>query len=117
MFGALKDKIGGGAIDSAIEKFAPALQEHMDKIKSLQPADVQDDEKFTTMIVKPMLMSISASSGGVTKLIPKFETRFTGAMMHVRDELIIVDGSTVKLAEGSMDKLPKVLLEGFKKSA
>ncbi len=117
MFGGLKDKIGGGAIDKAVEKFAPALTEHLDKIKSLKATDVNDDGKFDSLIIMPMLLSISGASGGVTKLIPKFDTRFKTAMFHVRDELIEVDGEKVKLVEDGQSKLPKVLVEGFKKSA
>ncbi len=117
MFGALKDKIGGGAIDKAVEKFAPALNEHLDKIKSLKPTDVNDDGKFDSLIIAPMLVSISGASGGVTKLIPKFNDRFKTAMFHVRNELIVIEGDKVTIVEGGQAKLPTVLVEGFKKSA
>lgn len=121
MLGGLKNKIGGGAvdkvIDKAIDKFAPALTEHLDKIKSLKPSEINDDAKFETLIIKPMLLSISGASGGVTKLIPKFDSRFTAAMFHVREELIVVDGEKVILVEDGQSRLPKVLVEGFKKSA
>ena len=117
MFGGLKDKIGGGAIDKAIDKFAPALNEHLDKIKTLKPTDVNDDGKFDSLIIAPMLLSIAGASGGVTKLIPKFDSRFKTAMFHVRNELIVVDGEKVKLIEDGQSKLPKTLVEGFKKSA
>jgi RecA-family ATPase len=117
MFGGLKVKIGGGTIDKAVDKFAPALNEHLDKIKTLKPTDVKDDGKFDSLIIAPMLLSISGASGGVTKLIPKFDDRFKTAMFHVRNELIVVDGDSVKLVEDGQSKLPKVLVEGFKKSA
>lgn len=125
MFGGLKDKIGGGvldklgdnAIDKAVEKFAPALKEHLDKIKSLKASDINDDAKFDSLIITPMLVSVSGASGGATKLIPNFDVRFKTAMLHVRDELIIVDGNNVKLVEDAQARFPKVLIEGFKKSA
>ena len=117
MFGNLKDKLCDSAVDKAINKFAPSLKEHMDTIKTLKPTDIQDNIKFKTMIISPMLISVSASSGGVTKLIPKFDERFQSAMLHVRNELVLVENDKVKLVEDSETKLPNVLLDGFKQSA
>jgi len=117
MFGVLKDKIGNGAIDKAVEKFAPSLSEHLENIKTLKPVDVNDDEKFDSLVIGPMLMSISGSSGGVTNLIPKFDDRFKEAMFHVRNELILVEGDTVSIVEDAQSKLPTALVDGFKKSA
>ena len=116
MFGKLKDNLGSGAIDKAVNKFAPSLSVHMNKIKELKPTDVLDNVKFNSMVISPMLLSISASSGGVTKLIPKFDQRFQSAMLHVRDELILIEDDKIKLAENSQTRLPTVLVEGFKKS-
>jgi len=117
MFAGLKDKASGTAVDKAVEKFAPALNKHLDKIKALKAADVNDDTKFDSMVIAPMLVSISGASGGVTKFIPKFDTRFKSAMYHVRSELIIIDGDNVKLVEDAQSKLPQVLAEGFKNAA
>ena len=88
----------------------------MDDIKSLKPTDILDDVKFSTMVISPMLLSFSASSGGATKLIPKFDERFRAAMLHVRNELVLVENDKVKLAENSQSLLPKTLIEGFKKN-
>ncbi len=117
MLGGLKDKIGGGAIEKAVKTFAPALTEHLDKIKTLKPTDINDDAKFNSLVISPMLISILAASGGVTKLVPKFDDRFKSAMFHVRNELIETDGNNVKLVDDVQAKLPSVLAEGFKKSA
>ena len=116
MLGSLKNKIGSGAIDKAVKTFSPALTEHLDKIKSLKTTDINDDAKFESLVISPMLVTILAASGGVTKLVQNFDDRFKSAMFHVRNELIEVDGDQVTLVDDVQTKLPSVLAEGFKKS-
>lgn len=115
MLGKLKNLAGSAALKPVVDKVTPMLEPHLEKIKALSPAAVQDDEQFKTTLIAPTLTAIAASTSGVTKMIPKFDEKFTNAMLHLRDELIIFDGNSVKLVDGFQGKLPTVLLEGLKK--
>lgn len=97
----------------------PSLREHLDKIHQLDGAAVKDDESYKSKFVTPTLMALAVSSSGVTKMIPNFDGRFTGAMLHLRDELICVCNASgaVTLAADCHQRLPAVLKEGFRKSA
>lgn len=114
MLGNLKNKIGDGAVQKAINKFAPEIQAQLQKITQMKPADIQSDEKFSSLVVSPALLAISASSSGATKLIPSFDTKFSNALFNVRNELVKVETDKVSLVEGFESQLPDVLMQGFK---
>ena len=71
----------------------------------------------SSIVVTPALVMVSAAGGGVTSLIPNFDARFAVAMLHLRDELVVVDETknSVELAADYQKRLPEVLVAGFKK--
>lgn len=115
MFAKFKDLAGGAALNKAIEKIAPSLKPQLEKVTTMDASVVKDDEKFTEKMIKPAILAISAASGGVTKMIPNFETKLTNCLLHSRTELMKVEGEKVSLVEGFDKKLPGVLMEGLKK--
>ena len=117
MFASLREKIGSGAMDTAINAITPILSEQMEKITGLKPSDINDDDKFDSVVISPLLLSIKAASSGVTGLIPNFNERFKGAMYHLRKELIVIEGDKVSLVENAQENLPGILLESLKQSA
>lgn len=114
MLGGLKDKMGAGAMQKAIDNFTPEIQSQLDKITSMSPDDIQNDDNFKSKIVSPALVAASAASSGATKLIPKFDIKFTNALLNVRNELVKFEGRTISLVEGYEKRLPEVLMQGFK---
>lgn len=117
--GALKDKAEGPVLQGAIAKLAPELTPHLEKLKALDPATVRDDALFKNRFITPTALALAAASGGVTSMIPGFNDRFVRGMLHVRNELIVIDESSnnVSLTADFTSRLPKVLLEGFKQPA
>ncbi len=114
---AVKGKMDSGAMAPIIDKITPHVQPHLDKVLGMSADHVQDDEKYKTNIVSPAVLAIHGSSSGATALIPRFDERFTIAMFHVRNELVICDQGKVGLAADCKSRLPSVLEEAFKKSA
>lgn len=117
--GALKDKAEGPALQGAVAKLTPALAPHLEKLKALDPATVRDDALFKSRFITPTALALAAASGGVTSLIPGFNDRFARGMLHVRNELIVIDESSnnISLAADFTSRLPTVLLEGLKQPA
>ena len=113
LFNKLKDGVsksmGEGVAKRAVEKASLVLQEELGKALKLGAKTIQDDEKYKKMVVKPALLSLAASSGGVTKLIPGFDEKFTKAMLQARDELLVFNGDEVTLADGFEKKLPGII--------
>lgn len=116
MLGKLNKATGDGAFQKAVDAIAPRLQEHLEKaVGELSPAMVQDDDSYRQSVVSPALLVASGASGGVTSFIPGFKEKFGNAMMHLRDELLVCDDSSVALAEDTRERLPGVLTEGLRK--
>jgi hypothetical protein len=115
MFGKLKEATGGAAMQKAVDAISPKLIEQTDRIKQLEPDIVRDDEAFTQKFSEPALVAMAAISGGITALIPRFKERFSSAMLHLRDELLVLDGDSVEFVEGFKERLPAVFLAGLKK--
>ncbi|HMK36038.1 MAG TPA: hypothetical protein VK463_13280 [Desulfomonilaceae bacterium] len=87
------------------------------KVLELAGNEIKCDETFINRFIKPTLGAMALATSGATRLILKFDQRFTMAMLHTRDELVIVpeDSDRVSLTEDFQERLPTVLLEGFKK--
>ncbi len=114
MLGNLKNKLGDGAVQKAIDKFAPEIEAQLKKITGMNVDDVKLDDNFKSKIVSPALLAVSAASSGATKLIPKFDIKFTNALFNVRNELVKVDTDKISLVDGFESRLPDVLMKGFK---
>lgn len=116
MLGKLSKATGDGAVQKAADAIAPRLHEHLEKVVGeLSPALIQDDDSYQQSVVSPALLVASGASGGVTSMIPGFKDRFSSAMVHLRDELLVCTETSVALAEDVRERLPGVLVEGLKK--
>lgn len=118
MFDKLKGAIGDSGIKNAVEKYSPQILEKLQGISKLNVADVKDDDRFKSIVIDPALFSIKAASSGATSLISNFDNRFSVALLHARNELVVVDepNNKVSLASDCQARLVDVLIEGFKKS-
>ena len=107
MFDKLKNAVGDSAVKGAVEKFTQVLDQKLAEIASLAPADIKDDARYKTYVVAPALIAVNASSGGATHLIPDFENRFAKAMLHVRNELVVINetNKTIALVPDYRDRL------------
>lgn len=116
---AAKDKAGDSVVENALDKLCPSLKEHLAKVQQLDGSAVKNDETYKSKFVTPTLVALAVSTSGVTKMIPNFDGRFLGAMLHLRDELICIcdTSGSVSLAADFQQRLPSVLKEGFKKTA
>lgn len=115
MFGKIKDMASNSMIQKVVDQVSPLINEHIEKIKSLKSEQIYDNPFFDSMVSKPAWLAVSASLGGMTKLYPTLEQKFTLIMRHIRDELVRVNEGTVTLVENFQSKLPTVILEGLKK--
>ena len=118
MLGKLKSMASSGLMDKAIDQLCPQLRPHLDKLQSFKGSELNCDETFSNKFVVPTQIALAAASGGITKMIPGFDKRFTGAMLHARNELCVICPETdkVALASDTKDRLAGVLLEGFKQA-
>lgn len=114
MFGKLKNLASGSAVQNIIDQVTPLMAEQLEKVKTLSPEKINDNEFFGKMISQPAWLLVSASLGGITKLYPPLEQKFSGMMLHLRDELVEVKEGSVTLVEGFHAKLPQVMMEGLK---
>jgi len=119
MFNKLKNAVGDNAIRSAINTYADQISQKLEEVTMLTPIDVSNDEHYRNKVIAPALIVVVASASGATKLIPNFDQRFDRAMLHVRDQLIIVDtaNNKISLAPDYKSRVGDVLVEGFLQSA
>jgi len=114
---AVKGAMDGGAMTQVVDTITPHIQPHLDKVLEMNTDDVQNDDQFKSNIVSPALIAASAASSGATALVPRFDERFSMAMLDIRDELVICEDGKVRLADDCQSRLPSVLEASFKKSA
>jgi hypothetical protein len=114
MLGKLKDMAGSAALEKAIASLEPTFTEHVSKVQSLGADVIRDDVRYAQFVVEPTYLAILSASSGATKLIPEFKDRFSRLMLRVRDDLLVLEGTTVSLVEDFKAKLPKVLTESLK---
>tara|TARA_R110000868_G_scaffold318028_1_gene578822 strand:- start:34854 stop:35210 length:357 start_codon:yes stop_codon:yes gene_type:complete len=118
MLGKLKEVAMGKAMAKLETVLGPEVKNHVDTLKSLKPADVQDDEKFTSVFIKPTVISLKASTGGAITLAEKagikVEEKLVKGFLHIRDELIQVEGEKVKLDPDFASKAAPTLMAAFK---
>lgn len=114
MLGKLKDLASAGAVEKAIGAVEPIVREHLSKATSLSVASLRDDASYGTHVVRPAYLALAAAVSGATKLIPQFEERFTRLMHALRDELLVVEGETVRLVEDYQSRIQTVLVTNLK---
>ena len=123
LLGKLKEKAGDKAkaqVMAQIEQhLGPEVTSKLDMFKELKPADVKDDEKYSSIVVVPGWKAIAAQVGPVAGLAKKagfdLEEKFSSALFHVRDELIHVEDDKVKLDDDFNSKLVPTLMDALKK--
>ena len=114
MFGKLKEMAGTATLDKTIASLEPLISEQLTKLQALGADVIQDDPRYSKFVVEPAYLAVVAASNGMTKLIPEFKERFSRLMLKVRDELVVVEGSAVRVVEDLKAKLPRVLSESLK---
>lgn len=114
MLGKLKEMAGAGALDKAVASIEPVVREHLAKAQALGATVVADDTSYAAKVVQPAYLAVVAATSGVTKLIPQFEARFGRVMRALRDEVLLVDGDSVRLVDDFQARLPSVLIDGFR---
>lgn len=113
----LLDKAKGMAMAKVEEAMGPTIKEKLDTFKGLKPADVQDDEKYTNIVIKPIYQAVELQSGGAIKAAQKFidvEGKFHQGFMNIRNELITVEGDKVNLHPEFGSKVLPTLVSAFK---
>jgi hypothetical protein len=113
MLGKLKALAGNAMVQNVIDKVTPIMQEQLEKIKSLSPDKMNDNDFFDSTISKPAWLAISASLGGLTNFYPALETKFPQLMRHLRDELVVVNDNTIALVDDFKAKLPQAVMNGL----
>lgn len=117
MFGKLKELAGNSAAQKVIDMIAPGLKDKLlSTLEDASPSAIANDDNFDSKVIEPVKLSIVAASGGVTKMLPGFDAKFKIAMLHLRDELLVLDGEAVALVNDFDKKLPDVLKSGFDKA-
>lgn len=114
MFGKLKEMAGAATLEKTIASLEPLISEQLTKLQALGADVIQDDPRYSKLVVEPAYLAVVAASNGITKLIPEFKERFAKLMVKVRDELVVVENSTVKVVEDFKAKLPQVLADSLK---
>lgn len=105
---------GSAGLDKAIASLEPIISEQLAKLQSLGADVIQDDPRYGKFVVDPAYLAVLSASNGATKLIPQFKERFTRLMVNVRNELVVIEGGTVRIVEDFKAKLPKVLADSLK---
>ena len=128
MFGGLKGKLdalkasAGDAASqpiyqSAVDAIAPKVEPVFEKASHLAPAIIADDVKYRSHVIEPAWLAVGSATSGLASLIPNLHERFAAALLHARAELLVIDkaANTVSLVPDARERLPHVLLEGFKR--
>ena len=117
----LKDRVGdatsGAAYQTLIDTITPKVAPILEQASQLAPEYITDDAKYRSYVVEPAWLAIAGMTSGATSLIPNLHDRFVASLFHARTELVVIDATTqkVSLVDGAKDRLPQVLLEGFRK--
>lgn len=114
MLTKLKEMANTAALEKVIAGFEPVVRQHLSQVQSLGAAVISDDASYAANVVRPAYLAVVAASSGATKIIPQFEDRFQKVMLALRDELVLVEGTTVRLVEDFQAKLPAVLVNNLK---
>jgi phage-related protein len=118
---ALKLGVGDAAshkaYQSAVDAITPKIEPIFEQALQLAPGVIADDAKYRSHVIDPAWVAVAGLTSGLTSLIPHLRERFSAALVHARAELLVIDASANKVSwvDGARERLPQVLLEGFKK--
>lgn len=114
MLTKLKEMASTAALEKAVASFEPVVRQHLSQVQALGAAVIRDDASYAANVVRPAYLAVVAASSGATKIIPQFEERFRSVMLALRDELVLVEGTSVRLVEDFQARLPSVLVNNLK---
>jgi hypothetical protein len=119
MFNALKDRVSKGSQALLEQELQQRLKEKLDVFRSLKPGDIQNDEMYSTIVVRPLWLYIKLQSGGALMAAQKvvevnIEERFSRGLFRVRNDLIRVENGTVSLVPDFNDRLVPTLMQAFR---
>ncbi len=116
MIGKLKEKAIKTAISKLEETVGSGITEKLETFKDLKPSDVQDNEKYNSIIINPLWEAVKLQSGGAITAASKFidvEAKFKQGLLNIRDELIQVEGEKVALDPDFQSKAVPTLISAF----
>ena len=122
MFGALKEKAVAKALSLFEEDMRVRVNDKIELFSNLKPADVRNDSIYTSLVISPLWVYVKMQSGGALSALQKIsnvdiEARFKKGLFLVRDELVHVDGDSVKLDPDFRDKVGPTLIKAFQDAA
>jgi hypothetical protein len=116
MLGNLKEKAKEKALEKFKSEIIPAVEAKIELFQDLKPADINDDEKYKTVIVTPLWKVAKMQSGGAISVAQKFvdvEAKFRDGLFNVRDELVRVQDEKIFLDPKFNDKIVSVLSQSI----
>lgn len=119
MLNALKEKAAQAAHAALAQELRVKLKDKLDIFRTLKVSDIQDDAKYTAVIVQPLWIYAKMQCGLAIAGLQKFssvnaEERFRHGLFHVRDELVVVEGDSVKLVPDFEDRLAPTIMAAIK---
>jgi hypothetical protein len=119
MFDLLKEKAAKGAQTLFEQELQLRLRDKVELFQTLKPADVQDDAKYSTLIVQPLWLYVKLQSSGALPAVEKMmkvniEDRFRKGLFHVRNELIRVEDGVVRLVPDFKERLAPTIMQAVR---
>ena len=118
MFGSLKEKAVAKALALFEEDMRVRVNDKIELFTHLKPADVRDDGVYTSLVVSPLWLYVKMQSGGALSALQKIsnvdiEARFRKGLFLIRDELVHVEGDSVRLDPEFREKVGPTLIRAF----
>ena len=117
MLGNLKAKAMEAAMEKLEKEIGPVVREKIELFQNLKPSDINDDAKYQQIIVSPLWQLAKMQSGGAIGIAQKFvdvEKKFNDGLFNVRNELVQVQGESVRLDPEFTDKVVPVFVASLK---
>lgn len=117
MFGMLKNIAAGSMAQQLLDKVTPDIKVKLQEILTTTDAQsIIDNGSFSALVVVPIKQIVIDSANGATSLVSNFDDIFEKTMQHLRDELMVIKGDSVFLADNFDADLSSVLKAGYEKA-
>ncbi len=95
------------------EKVGAMIEARLEDAVSLGAGIISDDQKYQRFVVEPLLQGVHSGSGGVIRLVPNFDERFTQTMLKMREQAFVIDpaANRVSLAPDYRRRVTSSLVE------
>ncbi len=114
MFNKMRQNAQAQTMAKLKDSMGPEISQHIEKIKSLSASDVENDETYTALVVKPLLVGLQAMSGGMISLAEnhgmEIKAKLTLGMFRVRDQLMRIDAGQVTFDPEFNNKIVPTLI-------